>query len=202
MTREGNHVQIPNATIYKETIVNFTANPNERFDFLAGIGYADSVGQAQSLALEVLRAHPAVLTEPESLVLVEALGASTVNLRIYFWVDISRHDGLKVRSSVIRQIKRAFDEGGISMPDEAREIVFPEGIPLERPADASEARDKAVPAAAPEDADDVHSAEGGLTSASEEIVRQARGARLPEAGQDLLNPSPSTDDADQRLSPR
>lgn len=189
MTQEGNHVQIPNATIYKETIVNFTANPNERFDFRVGIGYSDAMAQAQSVALDVLRGHPAVLAEPEPLVLVEELGAATVNLRVYFWVDISRHDGPKVKSSVIRQVKRAFDEARISMPDEAREIVFPEGIPLDRPGDAGEPR-HAPPEAATEDADDVHSAEGGLTSTSEEIDEQARRARLPESGKDLLNPSP------------
>ncbi len=192
MTQQGNHVQIPNATIYKETIVNYTANPNERFDFQAGIGYSDSVGQAQSVALEVLRDHPAVLADPESLVLVEELGASTVNLRIYFWVDISKHDGPKVKSSVIRQIKRAFDTAGISMPDEAREIVFPEGVPLERPGDVHQPR-PARPATAPEDAEDVHSAEGGLTSTSQEIDEQARRARLPESGEDLLNPAPPED---------
>ena len=38
MTLEGNHVQIPNRTLYKESIVNFTANPNIRLDFLVGVG--------------------------------------------------------------------------------------------------------------------------------------------------------------------
>src|SRR5690606_33959061 len=130
MTREGNHVQIPNATIYKETITNFTANPSERFDFAVGIGYEDSITHAQAVALTVLREHAAVLDEPEPMVLAEALGPSTVSLRVYFWVDIETHSGLKVRSSVIRLTKRAFDEAGISMPDEAREVVFPQGVPI------------------------------------------------------------------------
>src|SRR5690606_37970753 len=57
ITLEGNHVQIPNATIYKETITNFTAIPNARFDFLVGIGYDDSLTLAQSVALQVLLDH-------------------------------------------------------------------------------------------------------------------------------------------------
>lgn len=191
MTLEGNHVQIPNATIYKAAITNFTANPNERLDFGVGIGYGDSISRAQSVALEVLRGHEAVLGEPEPLVLVEALGAATVNLRVYFWVDITVHSGPKVKSSVIRLIKRAFDSAGISMPDEAREVVFPEGVPvLQRPGAGS----GAIPGPAapprpvpPPDEPEAHSAEGGLASQAPEIERQARHARSPEGGQNLLD---------------
>lgn len=191
MTLEGNHVQIPNATIYKAAITNFTANPNERLDFGVGIGYGDSISRAQTVALEVVRDHEAVLPEPEPLVLVEALGAATVNLRVYFWVDITVHSGPKVKSSIIRLIKRAFDGAGISMPDEAREVVFPEGVPvLQSPGTGSGAVHGAVaPAqpAPPADEPEAHSAEGGLASQAPEIERQARHARSPEGGQNLLD---------------
>ncbi|QDU94419.1 mechanosensitive ion channel family protein [Lignipirellula cremea] len=202
MTLEGNHVQIPNATVYKETIVNYSASPHTRFDFVAGIGYDDSVSQAQEIAMAVLKEHPAIVDEPEPLVLVESLGASTVNLRIYFWVDIGRFSSLKVRSAIIRLTKRAFDQAGISMPDEAREVVFPAGVPVRMiPADG--------PAAAAPDRIDTQSSTGGddsspvvpahrdsaaseaegegdLGSEANAIQQQARQARAPEDGDDLL----------------
>jgi small-conductance mechanosensitive channel len=190
MTVQGNHVQIPNATIYKETITNYTANPNERFDFAVGIGYRDSITGAQAVALQVLQEHPAVLDEPEPLVLAEQLGAATVNLRVYFWVDILPHSGPKVRSSVIRQIKRAFDDSGISMPDEAREVVFPEGVPLREPTPQAATHSATVEApirTRSEDDGRSNSAEGRLTSQNLEIEEQARKARLPEGGQNLLD---------------
>ncbi|MDZ7580848.1 MAG: hypothetical protein U5R30_09580 [Deltaproteobacteria bacterium] len=31
---------------------------------------------------------------------------------------------------MIRLVKRAFQKQGISMPDEAREVVFPQGVPI------------------------------------------------------------------------
>jgi small-conductance mechanosensitive channel len=68
----------------------------------------------------VLVEHPAVINNPESLVLVESLGAATVNLRIYFWVDITKYSHLKVRSAVVRLTKHAFMQAGISMPDESQ----------------------------------------------------------------------------------
>ncbi len=130
MTLDGNVVQIPNATVYKTTIRNFTTNANRREDFIVGIGYDDSINDAQEVARNVLQNHPAVLLDPEPAVLVESLGKSTVNLRVYFWLNGREHSWLKVRSSVLRLVKLAFQQHGISMPDEAREVVFPNGIPV------------------------------------------------------------------------
>jgi small-conductance mechanosensitive channel len=206
MTLDGNHVQIPNATIYKETITNFTANPIARYDFTVGIGYEDSVAQAQEVALAVLNEHPAVIDDPEPLVLVETLGAATVNLRVYFWVDISKYSQQKVRSAVIRLTKRAFVRAGVSMPDEAREVVFPKGVPVQllsggetesATLDAARARRPAgdaktdgrpeAPATAGESDASASTAEGGLVSDAAEIKRQAAEARAPEGGANLLS---------------
>ncbi len=125
MTLDGNLVQIPNASVYKSTLSNFTTNANRREDFVVGIGYVDAINEAQEIARQVLADHPAVLNDPEPAVLADSLGRSTVNLRVYFWLNGREYSWLKVRSSVIRLVKRAFQEHGISMPDEAREVVFP-----------------------------------------------------------------------------
>lgn len=191
MTLEGNHVQIPNATIYKETITNFTSNPQTRADFVVGIGYDDSMTRAQSVALDVLCEHPAVVSEPEPLVLVESLGAATVNLRIYFWIDSSKYSLLKVRSAIVRLTKSAFEEAGISMPDEAREVVFPAGVPVRMIADdvESNASTEKRPSRGQEAEPAAHSAEGDLSSEADDIKQQARQARVPEAGENLLGES-------------
>jgi small-conductance mechanosensitive channel len=187
MTLDGNHVQIPNATIYKETITNFTSNPKARYEFTIGIGYSASISDAQSIALDVLRTHPAVVEDPEPLVLVDALGPATVNLRVYFWINIARYSPLKVRSAVIRLTKGAFQQAGISMPDEAREVIFPEGVPIrnasgETSPEKLDSRRKHDAMVGPA----VHSAEGDLSAESEVIEEQARTARLPEGHSNLL----------------
>ena len=130
MTLDGNLVQIPNASVYKNNLRNFTTNSNRREDFVVGIGYEDSINDAQEIARKVLADHPAVLNDPEPSVLADSFGKSTVNLRVYFWLNGREHSWLKVRSSVIRLVKRAFQEHGISTPDEAREVIFPQGIPV------------------------------------------------------------------------
>ena len=76
LTLDGNHVQIPNATVFKSTIKNYSSTPNRRAEFTVGIGYDLSTIKAQTLIAKVRR-HPAVLDAPELLVLVEELGAAT-----------------------------------------------------------------------------------------------------------------------------
>ncbi|MEO8654932.1 MAG: mechanosensitive ion channel family protein [Ramlibacter sp.] len=196
MTLEGNLVQIPNATVYKSTLRNFTTNANRREDFLVGIGYEDSITDAQEIARRVLADHPAVLSDPEPSVLVDGLGNATVNLRVYFWLNGCEHSWLKVRSSVIRLVKRAFQEHGISMPDEAREVVFPQGIPVtmfERQAGAAAGeRFATAPAPTPagpprEERDEVSTkAEAGLYSEATVIEDQARQAQQLKVGENLL----------------
>ncbi len=193
MTLDGNLVQIPNASIYKSNICNYTTNSNRREDFVVGIGYDDAINEAQEIAREVLADHPAVLNDPEPSVLADSLGISTVNLRIYFWLNGREHSWLKVRSSVIRLVKRAFQKHGISMPDEAREVVFPQGVPVTvldgKPADIRDAIPaKRLPAESPHEELDAVStkAEAGLYSEADLIGEQARQAQLLREGENLL----------------
>ncbi|MDY0281519.1 MAG: mechanosensitive ion channel family protein [Salinivirgaceae bacterium] len=193
MTLEGNQVQIPNSTVFKSTILNFTSNPNRRADFMVGIGYDDSISFAQEVALKVLAEHPAVLHEPEPLILVENLGPSTVNLHVYFWLDGRQHSWAKVKSSVIRHMKRAFQDAGISMPDEAREVTFPHGVPV-RMIEGEEAAEAAQPAPVKQTAEAetvATKAEAGLQSEAGEIQEQARSSWTP--GENLLTSSSSAD---------
>src|SRR5690606_24146404 len=83
--------------------------------------------------------HPAVLQTPEPWVLAEALASSTVNLRIYFWVNPTEHNPLKVKSAIIRIVKHEFIRAGVPMPDDAREIIFPQGVQVSYAAETSSA---------------------------------------------------------------
>lgn len=203
MSLDGNLVQIPNSAIYKNNIVNFTANPNRQESFTVGIGYDDPLEHAQEVARAVLTSHPAVLNDPEPWVLVENLGASTVNLRIYFWFNGHTHNILKLRSAIIRLTKHAFQKNGISMPDEAREMIFPAGVPVtlsdirvkddapdaspQPPVRPTPARKPGVPAG---ESDPVATpAEAGLSSDAAVIEQQARQVKPLDHTENLLRPS-------------
>ena len=198
MNLDGNVVQIPNATVYKSNLRNYTTNSNRREVFDIGIGYDDAIAEAQELARKVLADHPAVLDDPEPSVLVDRLGASTVNLRVYFWLNGKENSWLKVRSSVIRLVKREFQHHGVSMPDAAREIIFPQGVPMIRQTDGAPLSDPdpsplaAPKAGAPAEAIETK-AEGGLHSEAKVIEQQAKQARKPGDEQNLLAPAAAGD---------
>lgn len=205
MTLDGNLVQIPNAAVYKSNLRNFTTNSNRREDFVVGIGYEDSINDAQEIARKVLADHPAVLNNPEPSVLADSLGKSTINLRIYFWLNGREHSWLKVRSSVIRLVKRAFQEHGISMPDEARELIFPHGIPVTvldgQLADAHGAiPGKGLPPASrPEEPAAVSTkAEAGLYSDAVVIEEQAQQAQLLKDDENLLPAAPGSSTSERQ----
>ncbi len=193
LSPEGNHIQIPNATVFKNTIINYTAAPLRRVVADVGIGYDASVAETQAIIVEVLRGHEAVLADPPPMVLVETLGAATVNLRVYFWTNGQAFSILKVRSACLRLIKRALVEHGISMPDEAREIIFPHGVPLIYPGGAAHAPEAAAETAAParaatraESGAEATPAEGGLGNETAKLPKSIADGTIPEADAENL----------------
>lgn len=181
---EGNHIQIPNATVFKSIITNFTAAPEGRDDVSVGIGYDAAVTEAQEIIAGVLSRHEAVLNDPPPMVLVEALGSSTINLRAYYWVNVRDFSLLKVKSSVLRLMKKALMDAGVSMPDDAREIIFPQGVPLIRHA---ELPSETVPVVSQETTAERTVAEASLENEQDEVVERATRGDTPEEDGDLLS---------------
>lgn len=191
MSLDGNHIQIPNANVYKSSIRNYTSNPNRREEFTLSIGDEEGISRAQEIALKVLEEHEAVLRDPEPLVLVDGIGKSAIILRIYFWLNGSQFSSLKVKSSVIRLIRQALQAEKIPMPGEVRELWFPKSlsIRMEHPGGGKGESKEPLPRGPNEVAT---SSESGFQSEAQEIKEQGKQARLPEAGKNLLPPAQNT----------
>lgn len=192
---DGNHIQIPNATVYKNTIRNFTANPNSRGSFIIGIGYDADVNEAQSIAAKLLGEMDAVLDDPEPQVLVDELASSTLNLKVYFWTNTHKYSLLKVSSLAMKKIVNAFTLAGISMPDDAREVIFPDGLPLIQGGTddayiAGIAGERPVPKNTQKQNTQASDTQGmdeeDLESDDNDIRKQAQISREPEQGQNIL----------------
>lgn len=189
LTLDGNHVQIPNATVYKSIIKNYSSIPNRRAEYMVGIGYDSSTATAQALITSVLKEHPAVLAQPEPLVLVDQLGAATVDLRVQYWFDSASYSPAKINSALLRLTKNALVAGGIELPDPAREVVFPNGVPvwrLDRRADRAAAEAPEPVPIPPGDGDAATVGEGNLESETSEARRNPTTAGIPESQENLL----------------
>lgn len=191
---DGNHIQIPNSTIYKNVIKNLTANPRMRGHFVIGIGYDASIRKAQDIAMEIITEHHGVLTDPEPQVLIKNLGSSTINLQVYFWVNAETHSVPKVASILMRLLVRAYEANQISLPDDARERIFPQGIKLvtneHQQGDISlntiqntEHNAKK----AQESLEDAHNdTSDDISSDTDDIRQQAAQSRDPESGANII----------------
>ena len=192
---DGNHIQIPNAAIYTNVIINWTANPFSRGSFVLGIGYDASIRQSQKLAMKLLSQHKAVLEDPEPQVMVESLGSATINLRVYYWVDQRKHSGAKVGSTMMRLILRELERNGISMPDDSREIIFPQGVPVVmHDKEVADSNLAGAALSAPDVVVEKEHIQGDLdtsehedlSSDTDEIRQQAAASREPEQGNNIL----------------
>ena len=186
LSPEGNHVQVPNSTIFKNVITNFSTAPTRREVLTVGIGYDAQVAEAQEIIIGVLSNHAAVIADPSPLVLVDELGSSTVNLKIYYWFDGENFSQVKAKSAILRLIKKALVEADISMPDDAREIIFPDGVPVKM-IEASAVSDAPPPAAPPAESNaSATESEGDLRNERAEVEEHAGAAAPEDQGTELL----------------
>lgn len=130
-TYDGRQVLVPNATVYKNTIVVQTGYGSVRTEVVVGVAYETDLDRARSLAQEVLEGVPDVLAEPAPRVLVDELGVSTVDVRLLFWTAPQQGNVRVVRDRVLRAALTAFATAGIEMP---ADIVVLQGTPSLRAA--------------------------------------------------------------------
>lgn len=117
MTPDGNHVRIPNGTVFKSTIYNYTLNPRRRFDFNVGVGVGEDLTRVQQIGLETLAAMRGVMDDPAPMMRVDTLGDSNVVVVFFGWVDQRAADFGKVRSEAIRLVKTALEVSEVLMPE-------------------------------------------------------------------------------------
>jgi small conductance mechanosensitive channel len=110
---EGNHVRIPNATVFKEIMVNSTASPSFRSNFDVVIPYEASTAEAIEAINRALAKQKGIRQDPAPRALVEALEPGGVKIRVYFWVPTQNVDWFLLLSEVKLQVKVALQQAGV-----------------------------------------------------------------------------------------
>ena len=180
MTLDGNHLRIPNATVFKANILNYTRNPQRRFEFELGVDSADDPLGAMEVGLAAIRSLSFVLTEPRSFAVIHTVGESSIVLRFFAWVDQRTTDFLKGRSLAIQAAKQALEAAGYELPEPIYRIRVDERGKL--PSADSRKREAAErkPARVPTDGEEHAAPERAV----ENLVSEERGAGR---GRDLLD---------------
>ena len=123
---DGNHVRIPNATVYKARILNFSRNPERRFSFDIGVAYGTDLAAAKALADATIAGLPYVLKAPAANSWITELGGSEIGMTIAGWIDQRETDLQAARTEAIRQLLLAFERAGIEMPEPTYRLLTAE----------------------------------------------------------------------------
>ena len=131
MTLDGNHLRIPNGQVFRATILNYTRNPQRRFDFELGIDADDDPNAARHLGRTALGELPFVLADPAPEARVVDVGDSNIVLQFLGWIDQREADWYKARSRAIAAVKTALEQAGFAIPEPIYRLRFdPRTTPL------------------------------------------------------------------------
>ena len=117
----GNQLAIvPNGQLANGNIVNYSAEPIRRDNYIVGIGYGSNIKKAKDILLALCEQDERILKEPKPEVYVAELADSSVNLSLRWWAKNENFWGAKF--NLIEQSKLQFDEAGIEIPFPQRVI--------------------------------------------------------------------------------
>ncbi len=124
MTLDGNHLRIPNGQVFKAVIINFTRNPQRRFQFDLGVDGDDDARAAGRLGADTLAALPFVLDEPPPEARIVQVGDSNILVRFLGWIDQREADWFKSQSVAIAAVKDALEDAGFGLPEPIYRLRF------------------------------------------------------------------------------
>jgi len=125
-TFDGKDVYIPNSDVLTKPATNYTEDGFFRWSFIIGIAYEDNIDGAKKTVMEALRKEPTVIEDAEhqNFVIEDELATSTVNLKVFFWVDTTdfRMQAMITKGNVVRAVKEALEDNGYYLPADIQEI--------------------------------------------------------------------------------
>ncbi len=113
-TFDNKFVRIPNETLIKAQVTNYSRFPIRRVDTLVGVAYKEDVERVKEVLLEIAREHPLALNEPEPLCFCWNFNTSSVDLLFVVWA--TGDDFLKLKDALLVNIKKRFEEENIEIP--------------------------------------------------------------------------------------
>lgn len=113
-TLDNLFVRFPNETMIKSPVTTVTRYPVRRMDLDISVAYKEDVRNILEILKELARENAYALEEPEPLILFNSFGESALEFKFGLWFEKSNY--LKLRNSILSEIKERFDKEGIEIP--------------------------------------------------------------------------------------
>lgn len=121
---DGNHIRIPNATVFKSRIINYSQNAERRFMFSLLIDRNADLREARALVETTVQGLPFVLDHPAAATWIDTFETSGVSLVITGWVNQNETSVVLAKGEAIRQAKHALTLAQIGLTDSSQVVVL------------------------------------------------------------------------------
>ncbi|MBF9030731.1 mechanosensitive ion channel [Rhodobacterales bacterium HKCCE3408] len=113
-------VLIPNAQVWGNQIVNYSAYPMRRAEWTFGVAYGADLARAEQIIRDTIMSDPRSKDEPAPFFQVNNLGDFSVDFLVRVWVDASEF--FAYQADMKRKVKEALDAGGVEIPFPTRTV--------------------------------------------------------------------------------
>jgi small-conductance mechanosensitive channel len=119
---DGADVIVPNQALITGEVTNWTyADRRRRMEIDVGVEYGTPARRVIDLLVEVAKAHPKVIADPEPRAYFTDFGDSSLDFKLRVWVE-DFNDGYSTRSDIAVAVQEALDEAGIGVPFPQRDL--------------------------------------------------------------------------------
>lgn len=114
ITPDNRVLILPNASVFGSTIENVNALTTRRVDVNVGVAYGASIDETRRILEQAATSVEGVLPAPASQIMLNELGASSVDWVVRVWAPTDQY--WVVRERVVRAVKLELDTASIGIP--------------------------------------------------------------------------------------
>ena len=131
-TTDGKDVFVPNSQIINSPLINYTIDGFLRNEFMIGLDFSSDASKAIQVIIEsVSKTEGVLLGDKKPSVVIDEFAASTINLKVFFWLDTfkssSKSYHLAIRTQVMNNVLLALTENEFNLPSNIVEVKQYEG---------------------------------------------------------------------------
>lgn len=125
-TRSGDHVIIPNATVSKDIVTNYSRpDRNHMCRISVGMAYADQPGKVKRIIISILKKMDGVLDVPSPRVFLNKFDDYSIIYDVRFWIS-EYHRRPELENAVRTRIWYSLKRNGLSIPFPIRDVTIRE----------------------------------------------------------------------------
>ena len=116
-TYDGKDIVVPNTTVYTKEVTIQTSQPRRRVEIEITVGYDHEIDFIKDIIQEALKPIEEILDKPAPQILCWDLGATSLGLKIRWWIRSERSQEVISRARAIQAIKETFQANDVDPTD-------------------------------------------------------------------------------------